>query len=55
MRDLATDLLEIVGLILLVAAAATWAWQAVDPGAGLAAGGLGLLGVSALLVKLGKS
>lgn len=50
MRDLVTDLLEIVGLVLLVAAGGVWAWR-VAPAAGLAAAGVGLIAVSAGLVK----
>jgi len=52
-RDLVTDLLEILGLVLLVAAGTVAAWR-VTPSAGLAVGGVGLLGVSALLVRMGK-
>jgi hypothetical protein len=51
MRRIVTDLLEIVGLVLLDAAAAVEAWT-VAPALGLATGGAGLVGVSALLVRL---
>jgi hypothetical protein len=54
MRGIVTDLLEILGLVLLVAAAGVWAWT-VAPAAGLAACGVGLVAASALLVRLGKS
>lgn len=53
MRKIVTDILEIVGLVLLVAAGAVEAWQ-VAPAVGLAAGGFGLLGTSALLVRVAR-
>jgi hypothetical protein len=47
-RALVTDLLEVVGLVLLTASAGAWAWT-LAPWAGLGASGAGLLGCSALL------
>lgn len=47
MPPIVTDVLELLGALLLVAAAAVWAWTAVAPALGLAAAGVGVLLVSA--------
>jgi hypothetical protein len=52
-RVIVTDLLEVVGLVLLVAALAVWAWT-LAPAAGLAVAGVGLVGVSAVLAWAGR-
>jgi len=52
-RDTVTALLEVAGLLLLVAAATVWVWR-VTPAAGLAVAGAGLLGVAALLAWLAR-
>lgn len=48
MLESLTDLLDLLGLLVLVAAAAVLAWG-VSPALGLAAAGVGLLGVSWLV------
>ncbi|MBN9374894.1 MAG: hypothetical protein J0I40_05785 [Cellulomonas sp.] len=46
-----TDVLDLLGLLLLVAALAVWAW-AWHPAAGLAVAGAGLLLVSVVLSRV---
>lgn len=48
MREIVETVLELLGLVLLVAAAAVWAGVAVALPLGLAVAGAGLVGVSAL-------
>lgn len=53
MRQIIETVLELVGLVLLVAAAAVWAGTVALP-LGLAVAGAGLIGVSALNGVLGQ-
>lgn len=55
MRDIAETVLELLGLVLLVAAAAVWAATAVALPLGLAVAGAGLIGISALSGVLSSS
>lgn len=54
MRQIIETVLELVGLVLLVAAAAVWAGAAVALPLGLAVAGAGLIGVSAASGVLGR-
>lgn len=55
MREIVETVLELLGLMLLVLAAAVWAGVAVGLPLGLAVGGVGLIGVSALSGVLSRS
>lgn len=55
MRDLVTDLFELLGLLALAVAAGMAGWMFVSPPVGVAAAGLLLIGASWLLLRGGRS